>query len=345
MKDYRLQIKVKNNYLLSMMEKHGFYSVQSLCKKHEIPPHTVYDYLNLKRPPMGKRGNWSICIIKLSEIFNCTPWDLFPSQHILDVLDKNTAEIEASLEDLGQITVAEGIHTLLPDEAIANKEDAITVDKALDTLTPRTKDIIRRRFGFDGGRETLTQIGDSYNVTQETIRQIEARGLRQLHRISVIKELRLNSNIGEDIRNNVRYKKIQEEKDFRKWNSNSVRVRAILFKSDKKSASFFCGRHDFSTYADSPVVYTRVKSDKQAYFLDAPRWWILRKGLEREILHLPEVSTVTLCGLTLDIESILPISLDELNLDIQSILPEISSYSLDDLHLNKGDESANIKEP
>lgn len=48
-------------------------------------------------------------------------------------------------------------------------------------LAPRTKDIISRRFGLKSkDAETLQIIGDSYNITRERVRQIEADGFRKI---------------------------------------------------------------------------------------------------------------------------------------------------------------------
>jgi RNA polymerase primary sigma factor len=49
----------------------------------------------------------------------------------------------------------------------------------LKQLTPRERQIIRRRFLGDG-RETLAEIGDSFGVTKERIRQLESKALAKL---------------------------------------------------------------------------------------------------------------------------------------------------------------------
>jgi len=49
--------------------------------------------------------------------------------------------------------------------------------KGLDT---RTSDIIERRFGLKGKKETLEAIGSSYNITRERVRQIEAEGFSKI---------------------------------------------------------------------------------------------------------------------------------------------------------------------
>ncbi len=70
-----------------------------------------------------------------------------------------------------------------PEETVADILDGETrsqwLREALETLTPREKDIIRHRF-LDDGRTTLAEIGESYGVTKERIRQIEGRALAKL---------------------------------------------------------------------------------------------------------------------------------------------------------------------
>jgi len=56
------------------------------------------------------------------------------------------------------------------------------VDKVLDTLTYREREVIRLRFGIDtkGNTYTLEEVGSRFKVTRERIRQIEAKALRKL---------------------------------------------------------------------------------------------------------------------------------------------------------------------
>lgn len=60
----------------------------------------------------------------------------------------------------------------------------------LSTLTEREQQVLKMRFGFDGGREyTLEEVGKVFNVTRERIRQIEAKALRRLRNKKDIKNL------------------------------------------------------------------------------------------------------------------------------------------------------------
>ena len=55
------------------------------------------------------------------------------------------------------------------------------LEDVLGTLTQREKNVLRLRFGLEDGRaRTLEEVGKSFNVTRERIRQIEAKALRKL---------------------------------------------------------------------------------------------------------------------------------------------------------------------
>jgi RNA polymerase primary sigma factor len=61
----------------------------------------------------------------------------------------------------------------------------------LGLLSPREQTILRLRFGLDGGSEhTLEEVGQSFAVTRERIRQIEAKALRKLRHPSRSHRLR-----------------------------------------------------------------------------------------------------------------------------------------------------------
>jgi RNA polymerase primary sigma factor len=62
-----------------------------------------------------------------------------------------------------------------------------------DIQDERARDIVKRRFGFDGPDETLQEIGDRYEVTRERIRQVEAKTLDKLEKRAIAKGLRGNS--------------------------------------------------------------------------------------------------------------------------------------------------------
>ncbi|MGL6074708.1 MAG: sigma-70 family RNA polymerase sigma factor [Fimbriiglobus sp.] len=55
------------------------------------------------------------------------------------------------------------------------------VNRLLEYLDPRTREVIKMRTGIDGSEEmTLEQIGRHFGITKERVRQINVRGMKQL---------------------------------------------------------------------------------------------------------------------------------------------------------------------
>jgi RNA polymerase primary sigma factor len=82
-----------------------------------------------------------------------------------------------------------------PAEAVISVNLKERTEHVLRTLSPREEKIIRMRFGLeDGSEHTLEEVGRSFDVTRERIRQIEAKALRKLRHPSRSRELRLLLN-------------------------------------------------------------------------------------------------------------------------------------------------------
>ena len=78
-----------------------------------------------------------------------------------------------------------------PAEAVINLNLKEQTEGVLSTLTPREEKVIKMRFGLeDGSEHTLEEVGHSFAVTRERIRQIEAKALRKLRHPSRSKKLR-----------------------------------------------------------------------------------------------------------------------------------------------------------
>ena len=86
----------------------------------------------------------------------------------------------------------------IEDKAVVSPSDAVIslnlkeqTSSVLKTLTPREEKVIKMRFGLDDGSEhTLEEVGQSFAVTRERIRQIEAKALRKLRHPSRSRKLR-----------------------------------------------------------------------------------------------------------------------------------------------------------
>ena len=78
-----------------------------------------------------------------------------------------------------------------PAEAVINVNLKDQTSQVLRTLTPREEKVIKMRFGLeDGSEHTLEEVGQSFAVTRERIRQIEAKALRKLRHPSRSRKLR-----------------------------------------------------------------------------------------------------------------------------------------------------------
>ena len=68
------------------------------------------------------------------------------------------------------------------------KEQLVDV---LGTLTEREQKVLKLRFGLEDGRaRTLEEVGKTFDVTRERIRQIEAKALRKLRHPTRSKKLK-----------------------------------------------------------------------------------------------------------------------------------------------------------
>ena len=80
------------------------------------------------------------------------------------------------------------------DRGLINESLATEVDRALETLTERERDIIRYFFGIGCSEMTLEEIGEKFDLTRERVRQIKEKAIRR-HRHSSRSKL-LKSYLG-----------------------------------------------------------------------------------------------------------------------------------------------------
>jgi RNA polymerase primary sigma factor len=79
-----------------------------------------------------------------------------------------------------------------PVDAVMQTNLKEQTQEVLRTLTPREEKVLKMRFGVGGGSEhTLEEVGQSFTVTRERIRQIESKALRKLRHPSRSKALRI----------------------------------------------------------------------------------------------------------------------------------------------------------
>ena len=76
------------------------------------------------------------------------------------------------------------------DRGLINESLATEVDRALEILTERERDIIRYFFGIGCSEMTLEEIGEKFDLTRERVRQIKEKAihkLRQSNRAGILR--------------------------------------------------------------------------------------------------------------------------------------------------------------
>ncbi len=72
-----------------------------------------------------------------------------------------------------------------PDKNLVHESLRIEIERALETLTPREADVIKLYFGLgDHQPMTLEEIGETFDLTRERVRQIKEKAIRRLKHTS-----------------------------------------------------------------------------------------------------------------------------------------------------------------
>ena len=198
MKDYVLEIKVKNNYMMTKMRERGIDTAAELARRTGLTQPAVSVLLTLKVAALTKRGKWRPSLLKLAKFFNCLPEELVPPQHLEESLSRNTTTLEVGRADLKKIAswAMQDKAVVDPLLLLAQGEAVEGVQTALGHLKPRERHVVAMRFGLDGeSPATLDEVAETMGVTRERVRQIEAKGMRRLKQPTAQTKFSLESHM------------------------------------------------------------------------------------------------------------------------------------------------------
>jgi RNA polymerase primary sigma factor len=107
---------------------------------------------------------------------------------------REPVSLDAPVGEDGGATVSDFVEDLTfasPDEALGDSELSRETRDLLKLLSPREEQVLRMRFGIDSpGDQTLEEVGKSFELTRERIRQIETKALRKLRLPSYHRKLK-----------------------------------------------------------------------------------------------------------------------------------------------------------
>jgi RNA polymerase primary sigma factor len=107
---------------------------------------------------------------------------------------REPVSLDSPVGEDGGATVGDFVEDLSfpsPDEAVGDSELSRETRDLLKLLSPREEQVLRMRFGIDSpGDLTLEEVGKSFELTRERIRQIETKALRKLRLPSYHRKLK-----------------------------------------------------------------------------------------------------------------------------------------------------------
>lgn len=177
MKNLRVEAKVRNNILYHLIYD-NYKNVSDFSKKTNLTQFRVGELLNLKYNPFKKNGEYISMCIKIAEHFKMLPEDIFPAS--IYGIESLSFVKEFSFSQIDSVNPMLLSYQDNLAEQIDLKQFENDVKNVLKTIPKKEADVIKLRHGFEGEKQTYKSIGLCLGVTGETVRQIEAKGLRRL---------------------------------------------------------------------------------------------------------------------------------------------------------------------
>ena len=172
MKDYRINVTIKNALLLSAIENAGYKSGQRFADMVGISYYgSLIPYINLTRSPI-KNGHIRDCAWDLCDFLGASPSDLWSDNQLIP-LKTNRSSVDMNMEGI-QVWIQND-----PEKVTNQEQVKKIIEHALDSLTERQAMVIKKRF-FD--ELTLDEIAGELKLSTERIRQIESKAIRNLRK-------------------------------------------------------------------------------------------------------------------------------------------------------------------
>lgn len=191
--DYRIEMKVRNNRILELIEDNGYKTVGEFCRTNEIVKNDnshICELVNMKVSPLNREGEFTPVVKRLCDALACSPEDLFTHDQMMAELETNKRTLKVNEAQVKFMLNHEQEPVLLEDMVAKDQLNA-SLSVLIEELTPRETKVIKLRFGLDGTEShTYDQVAKVFDVTRERIRQIELKALRKMRHTTRSKQVR-----------------------------------------------------------------------------------------------------------------------------------------------------------
>lgn len=184
--DYRVKITIRNERILKLIEDQGYVSVRKFCEAQKIEYQRTTELISGKLKPVKDNGELCYICSQLLKALGAEFEDCFTPRQMKG-FNKRSFEIkvkEESLKALINPTVNQEMK-MIEQDAKNNIRYAIEMG-----LESREAAMLKMKFGFDDGHEqTLEQIGTTFGVSRERVRQIIAKAKRRMSHPNVMRQI------------------------------------------------------------------------------------------------------------------------------------------------------------
>lgn len=183
MKDYRVEIKARNNRILTLISDAGFDSIPKFARHYGLTYGTIAAFVSGKKPAYRSDGHgWVPSALALARALHVTPEVLFTDRQAQGGIKKAIREVDEA--DLAPL-LSHYTDNETPESLLIEREEQEDFENILDDLPKREAETIRKRFGIGCDPQTLHEISrgfglDGSDVVQQTVRLVESRALRRL---------------------------------------------------------------------------------------------------------------------------------------------------------------------
>jgi RNA polymerase sigma factor (sigma-70 family) len=173
-KDYRINIKVRNNRLIEAIEESGGQLGGKWCKANNLCYTRVNNLIRLKDSPLQKNQvDLTKTAYRLCEILNKSPNELWSDEQI-NPLQMNDVSVKLTSDSMKQLV---SYTETSPDLLLGLTEVKEKIQDVMEEMTEREQKILRMRY-YES--MTFEEIAKELNISVERVRQIEAKTFRKL---------------------------------------------------------------------------------------------------------------------------------------------------------------------